>query len=68
MEMAYSFLCQDSAIRQYIYLCREGPDESGGFHDAAMQAKKLAQGSTSDAILWVDLEYAAAALRGEKVR
>lgn len=53
MEIAYSVLCQDSAIRQYIYLCREGPDESGGFQAAAQQAKKLARGNTSDAILRV---------------
>ncbi len=51
MEMAYSFLCQDSAIRQYIYLCREGPEEDGGFQKAAQRAKQLARGNTSDAIL-----------------
>lgn len=53
MEMAYSVLCRDSAIRQYIYLCREALDESGALQEAARQAKKLAQGSTSDAILRV---------------
>ena len=53
MEMSYSFLCQDSAIRQYIYLCREGLDESGALQEAAQRAKQLARGSTSDAILRV---------------
>lgn len=31
LELSYSFLCQDSAIRQYIYLSREEPSESCGF-------------------------------------
>ena len=53
MEMAYSFLCQDSAIRQYIYLCREGLDEGGALQEVDRQAKKLVQGNTSDAILRV---------------
>ena len=53
MELTYSFLCQDSAIRQYIYLCREGLEENGALQEAAQQAKKLVQGNTSDAILRV---------------
>ena len=51
MEAAYSFLCQDSAIRQYIYLYRDAPDESGSFQKAAQQAQTLARGNTTDAIL-----------------
>lgn len=51
MELAYSFLCQDSAIRQYIYLRRDNLDESSALQEAAQQAEKLAQGSTSNAIL-----------------
>ena len=31
MEMSYSILCQDSAVRQYIYLSREEPGENCGF-------------------------------------
>ena len=53
MEMSYSFLCQDSAIRQYIYLCRDNLDESGALQEAARRAKQLARGSTSDDILRV---------------
>ena len=53
MEMSYSFLCQDSAIRQYIYMCREGLDESGALQEAIQLAQKLARGNTSDAILRV---------------
>ncbi len=51
MELTYSFLCQDSAIRQYLYLCREGPEEDGGFQKAAQRAKQLTRGNISDAIL-----------------
>ena len=51
MEMAYSFLCQDSAIRQYIYLYRETPDEGGSWQDAVRQAERLVQGNTTPAVL-----------------
>lgn len=51
MEMSYSFLCQDSAVRQYIYLCRDNLNESGALQEAAQRAEKLAQGSISNAIL-----------------
>lgn len=53
MELGYSFLCQDSAIRQYIYLCRDSLDDGGTLQEAARRAQTLAQGSTSDAILRV---------------
>lgn len=53
VELTYSFLCQDSAIRQYIYLCRDGLDENGALQEAARRAQTLVQGSTSDAILRV---------------
>lgn len=53
MELSYSFLCQDSAIRQYIYLCREGLEDSGAMQEAAQRAEKLIQGSASNAILRV---------------
>lgn len=53
MEMSYSFLCQDSTIRQYIYLCRDNLDEDGALQEAVQRAQTLAQGSISDAILRV---------------
>lgn len=53
MELSYSFLCQDSAIRQYIYLSREEPDGNRGFQEIARRAGTLAKGNTSDAVLRV---------------
>lgn len=53
MELSYSFLCQDSAIRQYLYLCREGLENSGAVQEAVQRAKKLAWGNTTGAILRV---------------
>lgn len=44
LELSYSFLCQDSAIRQYIYLSREEPSESCGFQGIVRRAEKLAKG------------------------
>ena len=53
MELSYSFLCQDSAIRQYIYLSREEPGERCTFQEIAKRAEKLSKGNTSDAVLRV---------------
>lgn len=53
LELSYSFLCQDSAIRQYIYLSREEPGESTGFQEIARWVEKLAKGNTSDSVLRV---------------
>lgn len=53
MELSYSFLCQDSAIRQYIYLSREKPGERRAFQEIAKRAEKLSKGNTSDAVLRV---------------
>ena len=53
MQMEYSFLCQDAAIRQYLYLSGERPGEARSFEEIARRARNLARGNTADAILRV---------------
>lgn len=52
MKLGYSFMYQDSAIREFIYLSREQPTQSGCTMDQiAKNAMSLAEGKREDALL-----------------
>ena len=66
MHLNYSFMYQDTDIREYIYLSEEKPEEGKySFDQIAKNAMALAEGNTSDALLRV--VYSEADLR-EKIR
>lgn len=52
MRLGYSFMYQDSGIREYIYLSQENPADDGCTVDQIIRnASGMAEGKTEDAIL-----------------